>query len=108
MWRSASPRSGRCCGIWPEAACSLAAAWPAAPVALRTTWANAPTFCPAQYTRSTEGESGTIYQCDFQGAVTVNVNGSLFSRTWWRMNGDAVDRVQPRRQGTAGPVGHPL
>ena len=66
------------------------------------TWASAPTFCPAQYTRSTEGESGTIYQCDFQGAVTVDVNGSLFSRTWWRMNGDAVTEFSPAAKAQLG------
>ena len=44
-------------------------------------WASAPGYCPPQYTRVFEGESGTIYTCDYAGAVTVNINGAPFTRT---------------------------
>jgi hypothetical protein len=60
-------------------------------------WAAAPTFCPPQYTRAIERESQTNYTCDFTGAVSVSVNGTHFSRTWWSMTGDTVWlRVFPR------------
>lgn len=52
------------------------------------TWANPPGFCPQQYTRVIERESGFDYSCDFAGAITVEVNGTLWSRTWWRADGD--------------------
>lgn len=53
-------------------------------------WASAPDFCPPQYTRRIDGESGSTYTCDFAGAVTVNVNGQPFTRTWWNAVGDTV------------------
>lgn len=53
-------------------------------------WSTAPSFCPPQYTRVYEAESGPVYTCDYAGAVSVNVNGELFARTWWNMGGDAV------------------
>ncbi|MCW5658792.1 MAG: hypothetical protein KIT60_13895 [Burkholderiaceae bacterium] len=53
-------------------------------------WAAAPTFCPPQYTRAVETESTTFHTCDYAGAVSVSINGELFSRTWWNMGGDAV------------------
>ncbi|HOX68553.1 MAG TPA: hypothetical protein PKV56_11860 [Burkholderiaceae bacterium] len=53
-------------------------------------WASAPDFCPPQYTRRIDGESGSTYTCDFMGAVTVNVNGQPFTRTWWNAAGDTV------------------
>jgi hypothetical protein len=54
------------------------------------TWASAPNFCPPQYTRSADGESQTLYSCDFDGAVSVTVNGVPFSRTWWSFSGVTV------------------
>lgn len=54
------------------------------------TWSSAPGFCPPQYTRSYEGESGPVYSCDYIGAVSVSVNGEAFARTWWSMAGDTV------------------
>ena len=53
-------------------------------------WALPPDFCPVQYTRKEELESGVRYTCDFAGAVSVFVNGMLFTRTWWSTNGDSV------------------
>lgn len=53
-------------------------------------WAAAPTFCPPQYTRAVENESTQFHICDYAGAVSVSINGELFSRTWWNMGGDSV------------------
>ena len=58
-------------------------------------WASAPANCPPQYTRVFDGESGPIYSCDYSGAVTVNVNGAPFTRTWWIMGGDTVTEFTP-------------
>jgi len=53
-------------------------------------WASAPGYCTAQYTRVFEGESGPLYACDYTGAVSVSIDGNLFSRIWWRLSGDSV------------------
>jgi hypothetical protein len=53
-------------------------------------WASAPQYCPVQYTRVIESESASVYHCDYAGAVSVSVDGSLFSRTWWSLAGDSV------------------
>lgn len=54
-------------------------------------WAYAPQHCPAQYTQVTYGPNGPpIYTCAYAGEVSVTVNGALFSRTWWSLEGDAV------------------
>ena len=59
-------------------------------------WSSAPGFCPPQYTRSYEQESGTVYACDYSGAIEVNVNGALWSRTWWSLlGGDTVTEFTP-------------
>lgn len=58
-------------------------------------WAAAPGLCPPQYTRVTHGESGPVYTCDYTGAITVNINGQLFLRTWWRIDGDSVTEFSP-------------
>lgn len=52
-------------------------------------WASAPSFCPPQYTHEVSGESGTEYVCDYSGAISVQVDGQLWSRTWWN-RGDSV------------------
>src|SRR4051794_31548625 len=39
-------------------------------------WSSAPAFCPPQYTRVLEGESGPIYQCDYSGAISVSIDGA--------------------------------
>ena len=54
------------------------------------TWASAPANCPAQYTQVIESESSTSYVCDYAGAVTVSINNTPFTRTWWSMGGDTV------------------
>lgn len=50
-------------------------------------WSSAPDFCPPQYTRSQDLEGGTTYSCDYDGAIAVNVNAALWSRTWWSFSG---------------------
>ena len=59
------------------------------------TWASAPSFCPAQYTRIQEGPRGPRYVCDYVGAVSVTVDGALFARTWWTMDGDTSTQFSP-------------
>lgn len=54
-------------------------------------WANAPTYCPPQYTRVFDGEIGPIYSCDYSGAVSVNVDGTPWTRTWWTMGGTVTE-----------------
>lgn len=58
-------------------------------------WTSAPTFCPPQYTRAIDTESGTVYSCDYGGCISVSMNGSLFSRTWWNAGGDTVTEFGP-------------
>ena len=58
-------------------------------------WASAPAYCPPQYTRVFDGESGPIHSCDFTGAVSVSINGAPFARTWWSMAGDTVTDFSP-------------
>ena len=58
-------------------------------------WSSAPAFCPPQYTRTFEAESGPIYQCDYSGAISVSINGAPFSRTWWSFGGDSVTEFSP-------------
>lgn len=71
--------------------CAMAGAGNAASHA----WASAPGNCPPQYTRSYEVESSTNYTCDFQGAVSVSVQGVPFARTWWSMSGNTVTEFSP-------------
>ena len=58
-------------------------------------WASAPDFCPPQYTNVELLESGYRYTCSYAGAVTVMVNGSLFTRTWWNFDGSTVTEYSP-------------
>jgi hypothetical protein len=65
-------------------------------------WSSAPNYCPPQYTRVMEGESGPSYWCDYLGAVSVSIDGNLFSRTWWRMSGDSVTEFSPSAKARMG------
>jgi len=65
-------------------------------------WASAPGNCPPQYTRVVDGESAPIYSCDYNGAVTVSIDGTLWSRTWWSMAGDSVTEYTPAAKAKAG------
>jgi hypothetical protein len=58
-------------------------------------WSTAPTYCPPQYTRTWDGPHGPVYTCDYDGAISVTVNGEPFARTWWSMAGDSVTDFSP-------------
>lgn len=68
----------------------------------RNAWASAPTFCPPQYTRLVETDMSSTYVCDYLGAITVDINGSLFSRTWWNFGGETVTEFAPYAKTTLG------
>ena len=65
-------------------------------------WANAPAYCPPQYTQVFDGELGLIYSCDYSGAVSVNIDGTLWARTWWSMGGDSVTEYTPAAKSKLG------
>jgi hypothetical protein len=52
--------------------------------------AEAPTFCPPQYTVTIMLDSGPSYICRYSGAIEARVDGALWSRTWWSLEGDSV------------------
>jgi len=52
-------------------------------------WASPPDFCPPQYTVTIEQENRPIQYCTYLGAVSVTINGALWTRTWWTL-GDTV------------------
>jgi hypothetical protein len=58
-------------------------------------WSAAPTYCPPQYTRTWDGPHGPVYTCDYDGAISVTVNGEPFARTWWSMTGESVTDFSP-------------
>ena len=63
---------------------------------------NPPTYCPPQYTRVDYLESGSRYTCDYDGAVEVDVNGALWTRTWWNESGDSVTEFTPAAKAQLG------
>lgn len=64
--------------------------------------ANAPAFCPPQYTHS-YANMESVLACDYDAAVVVNVNGALWSRTWWRFaGGDTVTEFTPTAKAQLG------
>ena len=65
-------------------------------------WASAPGYCPQQYTRAFDGVNGLDYSCDFTGAVTVNIEGAAWARTWWNMGGDSVTEYLPAAKARLG------
>ena len=65
-------------------------------------WSSAPDYCPPQYTRVYDGESGPIYSCDYTGAVAVNIDGVLWARTWWSFAGDSVTEFTPAAKAQLG------
>ncbi len=52
--------------------------------------ASGTTDCPPQYIRFEETESGRTPTCEYQGVVTITLNGRPFTRTWWSFSGDTV------------------
>lgn len=69
-------------------------------------WASPPTFCPPQYTRvidgAGDGASPPRYECDYSGAVSVLINGTPFTRTWWSYSGDTVTEFSPAAKAQLG------
>jgi hypothetical protein len=65
-------------------------------------WSAAPSFCPPQYTRTWDGPHGPVHTCDYDGAISVTVNGEPFARTWWSMAGDAVTDFSPSAKSQLG------
>ena len=51
---------------------------------------NAPTDCPPQYTLISQGVNGPTYDCQYAGSINIQVNGDLWSRTWWDFSGGSV------------------
>ena len=65
-------------------------------------WASAPRTCPPQYTHVFDAESGPVYRCNFNGAVSVNIESTLWSRTWWDMAGNTVTEYSPAAKARLG------
>ena len=65
-------------------------------------WTGAPGNCPPQYTRVFEGKKGPEYRCDYNGAVSVSVDGAPWSRTWWSTAGTAVTEYSPAAKAKLG------
>jgi hypothetical protein len=66
------------------------------------TWSSPPDFCPPQYTTSISLESSTAYQCAYDGAVSVTIDGKLWSRTWWSLSGSTVTEFTPAAKASMG------
>jgi hypothetical protein len=66
------------------------------------TWSSAPNFCPPQYTRFYAVDSGRVYACDYEGAISVFINGAAFTRTWWTFAGDTVTEFSPAAKAQLG------
>ncbi len=71
-------------------------------ISANNAWASAPSFCPPQYTSVFYGESAPIYSCDYSGAVSVSINGALFTRTWWSIGGGTVTEFTPAAKAQLG------
>ena len=65
-------------------------------------WSTAPDFCPPQYITVIEGESVPTYLCQYDGAVSVEIDGALWARTWWSMRGDTVTEFTDVAKATLG------
>lgn len=65
-------------------------------------WSNAPAFCPPQYTRSVDVDSGLVYRCDYTGAISVSIDGVPFTRTWWNLEGGSVTEFGPAAKAQLG------
>ncbi|MBI3345674.1 MAG: hypothetical protein HY020_00505 [Burkholderiales bacterium] len=65
-------------------------------------WADGANFCPPQYTRTADGPNGPVYSCQYTGAITVTVQGTPFTRTWWSAAGEAVTEFSPAAKAQLG------
>ena len=51
-------------------------------------------YCPPQYTYW-GGPEGSTLLCQMQGAVSINLNGKLYNRTWWSGNATVTENLSP-------------
>jgi hypothetical protein len=58
-------------------------------------WSIAPVFCPPQYMTAFDASDGTRYECRYAGAISVSINGALWTRTWWSFGGATVTDYTP-------------
>jgi hypothetical protein len=66
-------------------------------------WSKAPALCPPQYTHSYDLESGPVYTCDYDGVVTVDIDGAPWSQTWWSLGGgNTVTEFSPAAKAQLG------
>jgi len=63
-------------------------------------WANPPSFCPPQYTRF--DPDLVRYFCAFDGAITVTIDGALWTQTWWNFSGDSATEFTPAAKAQLG------
>jgi hypothetical protein len=75
----------------PFPGCAMAGAGSAA----GHSWSSAPHHCPPQYSRVYDGPNGPVHACDFDGAISITVQGDLFATTWWSTGGDSVTDFSP-------------
>lgn len=65
-------------------------------------WAQAPDHCPPQYVQIVYQDGPPEYLCRFAGAVTVWINGDVFTRTWWAWDDDTVTEYSPEAKAQLG------
>jgi hypothetical protein len=65
-------------------------------------WAHAPDHCPPQYVQVVYQDGPPEYLCRFAGAVTVWINGEVFTRTWWAWDDDTVTEYSPAAKAQLG------
>jgi hypothetical protein len=65
-------------------------------------WASAPGNCPPQYTYTSELENSVAYSCGYTGVVSIQIDGALWSRTWWTMGGQTVTDLSPAAKAIMG------
>ena len=65
-------------------------------------WASAPGNCPPQYTYASELENGVAYSCGYTGVVSIQIDGTPWSRTWWTMGGQTVTDFSPAAKARMG------
>lgn len=65
-------------------------------------WAQAPGHCPPQYVQIVYQDGPPEYLCRFAGAVTVWINGEVFTRTWWAWDDDTVTEYSPAAKAQLG------
>jgi hypothetical protein len=82
----------------PFPTCSMSGASNSA----NNSWSSAPAFCPPQYTTAVDLNNGTRYDCNYVGAVSVTIDGALWTRTWWNFSGATVTDYTPAAKAALG------